>query len=152
MAGGIPSINFSRLEMNFNENVMSELNYWKNYMYEEEDKMYDYFQTGEDPDFDFYYEVKHFKVNTFLKAWSYVKELGKENIQLIVDAGYFRNLGYTCNWMLMSRKFDMKDELFMKHFKHLIDMDFAKKYNSTYVADGGDSGDGCDSGDKEKRD
>ena len=149
MAGGIPSINFSRLEINLTENVMSKLKYWINYMHEEEDKMYNYFESGEDPDFDFYYEVKHFKVNTFLKAWSYVKELGKENVQLIVDAGYFRNLGYTCNWMLMSGKFDMKDELFMKYFKHLIDMDFAKKYNSTYVADDRDSGDGND---KEKRD
>lgn len=130
MADRMPNIDFLVLEENLSLDIMEKLYYWKTFMDEEPDKMRE--RLDEDPYFDFYYEVKHLKVNTFLEAWEYVRKMDSETIKLIVDSGYFRYLGFECNWTLMSRKCDLRDELFMGFFGHIINMEFAKKYNPTY--------------------
>lgn len=131
----MPEFDISKLNMVVDSEQMFELKFYKDYMIEEEDRMYEYYQSGVDPDFDFRYELKHMKVNTFLDAWKYVKTLSKGLRRRIIEEGYFKHIGYTCNWTLMSRKCDFNDEEFIKTFSYLMDMEFAKKYNSSYPND-----------------
>lgn len=96
-----------------------------------ESEMFERYQAGEYEDFR--YDLKHMKVDNFIETWNdMVKELSDADLQTLIDSHYFKHLGYWCNWTLMSRKFDMGDSLFIETFGHIINYDFAKKYNSTW--------------------
>lgn len=76
---------------------------------------------------------KHFNSNWFFTIWKNISKYDIEIIQQFIDEKYLDFITKHINWTLISRQCDFNDEKFMTIFGYKLCMDFAKRYNNTYV-------------------
>jgi hypothetical protein len=125
---------FSSLETKLTYNIIERLKFYDDFINEEYDILYKCYEAG---NYEYNYEVKQIKVDHFLEAWKYVSTLKPKKRTLIIKSKYFKYLASCCDNSTISRKCDFKDEGFIQNFSYLIDMDIAKKYNSTFPKEEG---------------
>ena len=95
--------------------------------------MEDHWKDDEEEKYAIHWHAKHYRIEVLFNTWKYIRTLDDKSKTTILNSTFMKLGGVgSINYTTFSRYINYNDIEMIQYYYHVINDNFAKKYNKTY--------------------